>query len=157
MAGCPPGSWQRASRLQGAVPPAHYEASLVRLVIVRLEAVPVGVVPLSVMVNVEVTRVDASPNDCPLTDPLTLALDFSLDGALSGAKWKMCVCWTRDEHTLQPTTTEGGPGSFLLPFAWSYMPHAVQIWMMRDQVFYLRNRVLTKYPGGPVVYHIHTR
>ena len=45
------------------------------------------------MPTIDVTRVDVQPNDCALTDPLTLSIDFTTDGDIKNGFWELSVCW----------------------------------------------------------------
>jgi hypothetical protein len=45
-------------------------------------------------VIVDVTRVNVSPNSCPLPEPLTIEIDYSLSSGLSDAFWSVSV-WGR--------------------------------------------------------------
>ena len=40
---------------------------------------------------VNVTRIDISPNECPISDPLDLEIEFDVQGQLTNARWEIKV------------------------------------------------------------------
>eukprot|EP00698_Gefionella_okellyi_P006008 TRINITY_DN15458_c0_g1_i1.p1 TRINITY_DN15458_c0_g1~~TRINITY_DN15458_c0_g1_i1.p1 ORF type:complete len:150 (-),score=28.29 TRINITY_DN15458_c0_g1_i1:35-430(-) len=53
--------------------------------------------------NINVSRLDAQPNNCPLTDPLTLEIDFSTDGLIQAGVWEISyiVDHTATRHLIE--------------------------------------------------------
>eukprot|EP00992_Anisonema_acinus_P009889 TRINITY_DN6087_c0_g1_i1.p3 TRINITY_DN6087_c0_g1~~TRINITY_DN6087_c0_g1_i1.p3 ORF type:complete len:144 (+),score=65.18 TRINITY_DN6087_c0_g1_i1:37-432(+) len=63
------------------------------------------------MATINVTKCEITPNDCPLTDPLSIAIEFTTDKDLDSGIWalKYEVDFTGNRHILDVATMPPTP------------------------------------------------